>query len=137
MAHPESAFSKSELRGLIATALTMIVLDLVWLGGIARSLYQDALGHLMRPQAYWPAALVFYLGYVLAVWTVAVKGRQPGEAGRRGAAMGAYAYGVYELTNWAVLRDWPAWIVPIDWLWGTVLTGLAGAAGGYARRAGA
>jgi uncharacterized membrane protein len=25
------------------------------------------------------------------------------------------------MTNWAVLKDWPAGIVPIDIAWGTVL----------------
>ena len=46
-------------------------------------------------------------------------------AARRGAALGLVAYGTYELTNWAVLRDWPALLVPIDIGWGVVLTAMA------------
>ena len=62
--------------------------------------------------------------------TVAVLGvARPAAAARRGAALGLVAYGTYELTNWAVLRDWPALLVPIDIGWGVVLTAVAGLAG--------
>lgn len=49
---------------VLATAVTMLVLDLAWLGIVARGVYASALGHLMRPQALWPAALLFYVFYV-------------------------------------------------------------------------
>ena len=40
--------------------------------------------------------------------------------------MGLFAYGTYELTNWAVIQDWPAGLVVVDMLWGVVLTGVIG-----------
>jgi uncharacterized membrane protein len=123
-----------ESLGLFATGMTLLLLDLLWLGVLAADLYSSALGPLLRPQTYWPAAALFYTGYVVSVWVVAVRGRNASEAAKRGAAMGAYGYGVYELTNWAVLKDWPAWLVPIDWLWGTILTGLAAGVGGLCQR---
>jgi uncharacterized membrane protein len=49
-----------------------------------------------------------------------VRRPQPGEA-----APGLVAYGTYELTNWAVLRDWPALLVPIDIGRGVALTAMA------------
>ena len=39
-----------------------------------------------------------------------------------GAFFGLVVYGVYELTNWAVLADWPAGLVPIDIAWGMFLS---------------
>ncbi|MCM2254206.1 MAG: DUF2177 family protein [Vicinamibacteria bacterium] len=120
---------------ILATAATMLVLDLAWLGIVARGLYKSALGHLMAPEAFWPAALLFYLFYVsvIAVW--AVFGTDaPAAAARRGAGLGFVAYTTYELTNWAVLRDWPAWIVPIDIAWGIALTAVAALAGKLAQR---
>jgi len=121
---------------ILATAATMLVLDLAWLGIVARDLYACALGHLMRPEAWWPAALCFYLFYVsvIAVW--AVFGTEaPAAAARRGAGLGFVAYTTYELTNWAVLRDWPAWIVPIDIAWGVALTAVSALAGKLTQRA--
>ena len=40
----------------------------------------------------------------------------------RGAVYGLCAYGTYDLTNHATLRDWPAAVTMIDLAWGTVLT---------------
>ncbi len=119
----------------LATAAAMLVLDLVWLGVVARGLYTSALGPLMRPEAYWPAAALFYAFYVGVIVTWAVLGTDgPMAAARRGAALGFVAYTTYDLTNWAVLRDWPAWIVPVDITWGVVLTAVAALAGKLAQR---
>jgi uncharacterized membrane protein len=113
----------------------MLVLDLAWLGLVARGLYVTALGPLMRPEAFWPAAALFYAFYVAVIVAWAVLGTQsPQAAARRGAALGFVAYTTYELTNWAVLRDWPAWIVPVDIAWGVVLTAVAALAGKLAER---
>ncbi|MCC6128828.1 MAG: DUF2177 family protein [Acidobacteria bacterium] len=119
----------------LATAATMLLLDLAWLGVVARGLYTAALGPLMRPEAYWPAAALFYAFYVAVIVAWAVFGAD-GLAGaaRRGAGLGFVAYTTYELTNWAVLRDWPAWIVPVDIAWGIALTAVAALAGKFGER---
>jgi len=119
----------------LATATAMLVLDLAWLGVVARGLYVSALGPLMRPEAFLPAAVLFYAFYVAVIVAWAVLGTpSPQAAALRGAALGFVAYATYDLTNWAVLRDWPAWIVPIDIAWGVVLTAVAALAGKLAQR---
>lgn len=124
------------VAAILASAATMLVLDLVWLGVVARGLYASALGHLLRPDAFWPAALLFYVFYVSVIVAWAVFGTDsPAFAARRGAGLGFVAYTTYELTNWAVLRDWPAWIVPVDVAWGVALTAVAALAGKAAQRA--
>lgn len=113
-----------------ATAATLLVLDLTWLGVVARGLYDSSLAPLKREAVFLPAAGLFYAFYVGVIVTVAVLGAaRPAAAARRGAALGLVAYGTYELTNWAVLRDWPAFLVPIDIGWRVVLTAVAGLAG--------
>ena len=124
------------MAAILASAATMLVLDLAWLGIVARGLYASALGPLMRPEAFWPAAILFYVFYVSVIVAWAVFGTEsPAAAARRGAGLGFVAYTTYELTNWAVLRDWPAWIVPIDIAWGIALTTVAALAGKLAQRA--
>ena len=55
----------SGLFKLYAVALsTFLVIDLAWLGLIARSFYQTHLGPLMRSDVNWVAAAVFYLLFV-------------------------------------------------------------------------
>ncbi len=113
-----------------AAATTMLVLDLVWLGVIARGLYDAMLGPLKRTEVLWPAAALFYGMYVTAIVVYAVIGSSsPSSALRRGAALGLVTYATYELTNCAVVRDWPALLVPIDISWGVALTAVAGLAG--------
>lgn len=120
----------------VATAATLLALDLAWLGVVARDLYREALGSLMRPEAFLPAAALFYGFYVAVTVAWAVLGApSPGRAARRGAGLGFVAYATYELTNWAVLRGWPAWLVPVDLAWGVVLTAAAALAGKLAQRA--
>jgi hypothetical protein len=67
----------------LATAATMLVLDLAWLGIVARGLYTSALGHLMRPEALWPAALLFYVFYVSVITAGGLRHWTPAAA-RRG-----------------------------------------------------
>jgi uncharacterized membrane protein len=117
-------------KWLLLYALTVPVffaIDLVWLGVVAKNLYRDSIGHLMRPSPNWGVALVFYLIYIVGIIVFAVR---PGlDAGSAivalgwGAMFGFFAYMTYDLTNWSTLRDWPARIAIIDIVWGITLTG--------------
>jgi uncharacterized membrane protein len=120
-------------RSFLAVAAVMLVLDLSWLGVIAAPLYARAIGHLMAPSANLVGAVVFYLFYVVTttVWATAAPSVE--SAAKRGAGLGFVAYATYELTNWAVLRDWPFWLVPVDVAWGVVLTAVSAAVGRWAR----
>lgn len=125
------------LGAVVAIAVATLGLDLLWLGVVARGMYDRHLGALRRPDVYWPAALLFYALYVAAIFFHAVQGaRGLKDAALRGARMGLLAYGTYELTNWAVLRGWPAGLVAVDIAWGVVLTALAAVAGRLAHRGG-
>lgn len=112
------------------TALTTLVLDVSWLGVLARGLYASALAPLGRSAVFLPAAGLFYAFYVVVIVGYAVEAAgSVAAAARRGAMLGLVVYASYELTNWAVLRDWPAVLVPIDIGWGVVLTATAAAMG--------
>jgi len=127
--HP-SRNSAAIALATVATTATLLVLDLTWLGVVARGIYDTSLAPLKRPVVFLPAAGLFYALYVAAVVRYAVLGASSaGAAARRGAALGLVAYGTYELTNWAVLRDWPPLLVPIDIGWGIALTALAAVVG--------
>ena len=78
----------SVVTATLATAAAMLVLDLAWLGIVARGLYVSALGPLMRPEAFWPAAALFYAFYVAVIVTWAVLGTErPQAAGLAVAGM--------------------------------------------------
>jgi uncharacterized membrane protein len=119
-----------------AATLTLLALDGVWLGWLARDFYQQGLGHLMADSPRWLPALLFYAMYPLGLlyfallpssadtrWTWAL---------RRGVLLGMFAYGTYDLSNWATLRDWPALVSLVDVAWGALASGLAALAGRWA-----
>jgi len=123
--------SPRQWLGLYLTALAVfLVVDLLWLGVIARGLYVAQLGHLMRSDTLWAPALAFYVffiaGVVVFVVAPAVDARSVRQGAARGAFFGFVTYQTYELTNWALLRDWPWPIVVIDIAWGIVLAGVVG-----------
>ena len=125
--------TRSPLAIVVATAavaVTMLVVDLTWLAVVAQSLYDSMLAPLKSPEVFWPAAALFYAMYIAAIVVYGVLGAtSPASAFRRGAGLGLVSYATYELTNWAVLRDWPALLVPIDIGWGVVLTALTSLVG--------
>jgi uncharacterized membrane protein len=110
---------------------TFLVIDLAWLGVVARSFYQTQLGHLMREDVNWAAAFVFYFIYVLgivvlAVWP-AIERESFLHAVSRGALLGLVAYAAYDLTNLATLKAFPPTVAVVDLVWGAVLTGAVSA----------
>jgi uncharacterized membrane protein len=46
-----------------------------------------------------------------------------------GAFLGLVAYGTYDLTNMATLKDWPRAFALVDIIWGPFVSGVSAAAG--------
>lgn len=117
----------------IFIAIVFLGIDLLWLGVIAKGFYNEQLGPLLADTVRWIPALVFYLFYVGAILYLAVlPGAQSNSLARTavsGAVLGAAAYGAYELTNLATLKNWPLPVAVVDLVWGTLLTTLAAGAG--------
>jgi uncharacterized membrane protein len=102
-----------------------LAIDLLWLGVVAKGFYRRQVGSLMRDGVNWPAALAFYLlfilGLVVFVVTPAVDDGSWVRALLFGALFGLIAYATYDLTNLATLRDWPLLVTVVDLIWGAVL----------------
>lgn len=107
--------------------VVFLAIDMVWLGLVAPGFYDHHLGHLLGP-VNWPAAIAFYLMFILGIVIFAVapglRHRSAAVALRWGALFGFFTYATYDLTNYATLRDWPLVVVVADILWGVVLCGL-------------
>jgi uncharacterized membrane protein len=120
------------------TALAFFAIDLVWLGVVAADFYRRHLGHLLRPDVVWAAALVFYALYLAGVLVFAVlPGLEAGSLARTvmlGAFLGLFAYATFDLTCMALFKDFPLVVVVVDLVWGTVLTASVSAAGFAAGR---
>ena len=103
-----------------------LVIDLVWLGLVAKSFYAKHLGFLMRPDPNWIAAIIFYLLFVVGlvhfVITPALEKRSPADALLFGALFGLVTYSTYDLTNLATIKGWPLVVTCVDLAWGATLS---------------
>ncbi|RVT92091.1 DUF2177 family protein [Rhodovarius crocodyli] len=108
----------------LISAAVMLPIDAAWLKLSAEPLYRARIGHLMRAEGFGLApAVTFYFLYLAGVLVLAQLPAATWQgAAWRGAVLGLVAYGTYDLTNQATLRDWPVMVTVIDLAWGTVLT---------------
>lgn len=113
------------IRYLIAGAL-FAVIDGIWLSFVANKLYRSQLGSLLLDKPNLPAAIVFYLvflvGLVVFVINPAMQSNDWKVAAGLGALFGFVTYATYDLTNLATLKGYPLTITVVDMLWGTILT---------------
>ena len=116
----------------LLTIPVFFAIDMIWLGFVARGFYRNNLGHLLRADVNWPAALVFYLLYIVGIMIFATMPALDKnsllQAVVLGGLFGFFAYATYDLTNLATLKDWPVKVVFVDIIWGMVLTSSVAAA---------
>jgi len=124
----------------LAAIVAFLVLDGLWLGVVAKSFYADRMGDLLRPSIQVAPAAGFYLCYALGLVFLAVRPGLPeapllGSVALHGAVVGFLAYGTYNMTALAVVRDWPSALSFVDLAWGTLLSASVAVVASLALRA--
>lgn len=117
---------------LYAIALPVFLfIDMIWLGFLAKNFYAHQIGFLMTKNINWLAAVLFYLlfvlGLVVFVMYPAVVNHSFNQALLFGAFFGLVTYATYDLTNLAIIKDWPFLVTLVDVAWGTFLAGTTSA----------
>lgn len=112
-----------------ATAVVFFGLDFVWLSAISTSFYRTRIGALLLEQPNLGVAGLFYLVYVVGIVHFAVmpavNGASWATALVNGALLGLVAYGTYDMTNLATLKNWSVSVSIVDMIWGIALTATA------------
>lgn len=126
------------LISYVLTTIVFLVIDLVWLGFIAKNLYNEYLGQFLNPNVNWTAAIIFYLLFIIGISIFAIYPAVEKDSWVKaivlGALFGFFTYATYDLTNYATLKNWPLNIVIIDIVWGSFLTATVSLAGFYITR---
>lgn len=117
------------IRNYIITLIIFLVIDFIWLGLVARNIYREELGFLLKENFNMLAAFTFYfiftagllffvINHALAIssWQFALF---------VGMFFGFITYATYDLTNLSTIKDWPLKITIIDLIWGTFLGGMS------------
>lgn len=116
------------IRVYLVTLIIFFVIDIFWLGIVAKKMYNKELGYIMTDKPNWIAAILFYLIFIFGLTYFVIN---PGlESGNmtitviNGMLLGLISYATYDLTNLATLKDWPFIITVVDMVWGTFLGGI-------------
>lgn len=120
------------------TALTLVVLDAIWLLFAGPKIYRPIIGEILADKVNFTPAVIFYVIYLFGVTILAVRpaiasGRWQ-EAAILGMILGVVAYATYDLTNQATLKVWATKITLIDIAWGAFLTAAGAVAGFFASK---
>lgn len=117
----------------LAAAASLLVLDVVWLGFIAKSFYRAELGHLMADTVNAPAAIGFYLLYVVGLMIFVISPEVSSGDWRRallfGALFGFFAYMTYDLSNLATLKGVSWRLALTDMAWGALASAVSSLVG--------
>lgn len=116
----------TSLTSVGVSILGFIVLDGIWLGVVMKDFYVKQLAPIGRITdgsftPIWAAAVPVYVLLGLGVALLAVpRATSLSTAAAFGALFGLVVYGVYDLTNYSTLAQWPALVTLADIVWGTI-----------------
>ena len=127
--------TKLLIISFIFVSTIFLIIDVLWLSITVKSLYRPALGDLLKDKPVMWAAVLFYIIYMIGLALIILKPALANDSILQalwtGVVFGVVAYGTYNLTNMATVKNWSASIVWIDMLWGGFLTGFSSAVGIY------
>jgi len=127
-------------KAFAGTLVAFLAIDMIWIAGVVRPMYNQHLGALLRANPQLGAALVFYLTYAAGIVYFAVLPALASGGVRtalvNGATLGGLAYGTYAFTNYALLEGWTLTLTAADLGWGIVLTAVTATCGLFAARLG-
>ena len=127
--------TKLLIISFIFVSTIFLIIDVLWLSITVKSLYRPALGSLLKDKPVMWAAVLFYIIYMIGLALIILKPALGNDSILQalwtGCVFGVVAYGTYNLTNMATIKNWSASIVWIDMIWGGLLTGFSSAVGIY------
>ena len=120
---------------MLFTSLFFLIIDVIWLNYAVRNFYKPQLGSLLNEKPVIWAAVLFYLVYILGLSIIilqpAIDKDSVFQAFWTGIIFGIVAYGTYNFTNMATIKNWSPYVVFVDLFWGGLLTGSSSSMGIY------
>ena len=118
------------LKTFVLCLIGLGVADAVWLGVMSSRLYAPMMGALLRPDPVWLPGLCFYLVFAIGLSQLVVMPALMANRAKsqnsplvlNAALFGLAAYGTYDLSAWAVIKNWPWLLSLIDIGWGVFVS---------------
>jgi uncharacterized membrane protein len=119
------------IKLFFSTLIFFFLIDMTWLGFVAKNIYAENIGLLLRKSGEtlapnWYAAICVYILFAIGILVFVLPNASGNylKALMYGAIFGLVIYGIYDLTNYSLLANWPLRITLIDMVWGTFLCAL-------------
>lgn len=121
-------FRLTDLKKFCIALLTILLLDLFWLGGVMNEFYVKQIGNLGRLDVngfapLYPAVAGVY--FLIPFGVLFFAQGKPSWAFFKGSIYGLVLYGVYEFTNLSLVKNWPLEMALVDLIWGPALCGIS------------
>ena len=116
----------------VFASLIFLIADIIWLSLSVKNFYLPNLqGIPMNEKPNLSAGALFYIMYVIGlailVLRPALDSFSVTQALWTGIIFGVVAYGTYNLTNMAFIKNWSINVVLVDMVWGGFITGSSSA----------
>jgi uncharacterized membrane protein len=122
---------------LLIGVVVFVVIDFVWIGVVMMDFYKSQLGPWARKSGdslapLWTPAILLYvlavIGLLVFVLPRAGASAPVWHTMAFGALYGVIGYGIYDLTNYSTLNNWPLTMTIVDMIWGGVVCALTAGA---------
>lgn len=120
----------------LSSVLVFLVVDGIWLKVMTSRFYAPRVGHLLSESPNMLAAAGFYLFYIFALCILVIypqvkMGAPLWQLFVLSGLIGFMAYGTYNFTALALLKDYSTSAALVDFVWGGFVTGVIGLVVGW------
>lgn len=119
--------ASKKVISFVLTFISLVLLDYIVISTIILPLYQSNLSEILRQDMKIIPSLITWLIITLGIsYFVTPNSKTNKDSFIHGLLFGLVIYGVFDLTNYAILSQWTIKIVLIDVIWGMLLCGILG-----------
>lgn len=122
----------TQALAFVTVLVIFSVIDTLWLSNMGDRVYRPLIGDVLADKFRLVPAIAFYTLYAAGLTIFAVlpglKTADWKTALVWGGLFGLFAYGTYDLTNYATLKTWGLKITLLDMTWGVVVSSVSSAA---------
>lgn len=126
------------LKLFLASFITFLFLDAIWLGLIARGFYSKHLSLYLTDNVIWSSALIFYvifnIGLLIFVILPSIDKNSYTTLVVYSLLYGLVTFATYDLTNHATIKDWPLIVSIVDMSYGMFVALVSSSAAFYANK---
>jgi uncharacterized membrane protein len=128
-----------EIKLFLIVLISILIIDGIWIGLIAKNFYKTEMKNIARFKdggfnVRWvPVAILYILMTLGIIYFVNPHSGVEISNLFRGAFLGLIMYGVYDLTNYSLLKDFSLKLAAVDIVWGAFLVGVVSFIAGILR----